>query len=97
MGDELRVNCKGALSLILYAINFPSNRDDVQWNVELKEHYLRCYGDKKLEVIAKCIQHYFDFKDINLSEILPTDVAVNEKEKFLRFILDGLSASGLAR
>lgn len=63
---------------------------------ELEDHYLKCYGEQKLRIIAKSIQHYFNSKDIDLSEVVPIDVTVPEKEKFLKFILEGLKKSRLS-
>ena len=91
--DEM-VSHKGALGLILYAITFPSNRETTKWSNELESHYLRCYGKEKLRIIAKSIKYYFDHKDINLNDVVPTDVSVRDKELFLRFILDGLAKCG---
>lgn len=96
MENKDDIHSKGALGLILYAISFPPNRENTEWTKELEDHYLRCYGEKKLRLIAKSIRHYFNSKDMDLSEVIPLDVSVHEKEKFLKFILEGLKKSGLS-
>ena len=90
------INHKGALGLILYSMISPANRDITVWTKEIEQHYLKSYGIEKIKIIAESIQHYFEHKDLDLGEILPSlNATIEEKEKFLKFILKGFEQSGL--
>ena len=98
MQKKDEINYAGALGLILYVISFPANRETNKWTKDLETHYLKCFGKEKIQIIADSIDHYFAYKDIDLGAILPDiDVSVEEREKFLKFILEGFKQSGLVK
>ena len=92
-----KINHKGALGLMLYSIIYPANRNIQEWNDDLYDYYLSVYGKEKLKNILESIQYYFSHDDINLAEIMPTNLSVQEKEKYLKFILDGFANSEILK
>jgi len=81
---------KGTLSRILYELNYERNKNPEEWGEHQKNYFLKIYGIENIEIIRQCIQHYFENKDIDLSEILPVmNATIEEKEDFLNYILSG--------
>lgn len=86
---------KGTLARVLYHLNYERNKNLDSWSDHQKNYFLKVYGLEKIKIIAKCIQHYFDNRDLNLAEVLPTmSATIQEKEQFLKFVLDGFKESG---
>ena len=86
---------KGTISRILYELHYEKNKHMKSWEKHQEKYFLEVYGMERILIVGECIQHYFNYKDLDLSDVLPDMKATNEeKERFLKFVLDGFIESG---
>ena len=84
---------RGALGVLLYSITYSDNRNITVWTNDIEDYYVKMYGVEKLKIIRESVKYYFSRKNIDLSTVVPLEVPANEKEKFLKLFLAGLSNS----
>lgn len=66
-----------------------------EWTDVQKNYFINTYGLEKTKIMGECIKRYFENKDINLLKIHPDMNATSEeREAFLRYLLNGFIQSG---
>lgn len=84
---------KGALSLILYPYQFGGGPAFMDWNDSELRRLEKMFDMDRLLYIEKNIANYFERKDVDLNEVLPSArMSVEEKEAVLKSICEGIQA-----